>query len=200
MSEPDVAKLEQLVRSGDTDALGRLLEVYAPRLRNFVQRQMSTALQQKLDPDDVLQEVSISCMRSLPDIELSDREPFAWVCQVAKRRIIDAGRRFQGTDKRSLAREKRLVGGSETGKAGLVEMLVASITSPSQAFSRDQREFRLQQAIEQLPAENQEALRLRYVDALPTKEIAARLNKSDGAIRVMLTRSLKKLQALLAES
>ena len=39
--------------------------------------------------------------------------------------------------------------------------------------------------------------RLRYVEGLPSKEIASRLQKSDGATRVLLTRSLAKLQELL---
>ena len=51
--------------------------------------------------------------------------------------------------------------------------------------------------VEQLPAESRDALRWRYVDGLPTKEIAGRLNKSDGAVRVLLTRTLHKLQELL---
>jgi len=32
---------------------------------------------------------------------------------------------------------------------------------------------------------------------LPSKEIAEKLGKSDAAVRVMLTRSLKKLQEML---
>ena len=38
---------------------------------------------------------------------------------------------------------------------------------------------------------------MRYVENLPSKEIAQRLGKTDGAVRVMLTRSLSKLQELL---
>ena len=45
----------------------------------------------------------------------------------------------------------------------------------SRPLSRDQREFRLQEALKNLPEESQQALRLRYVEGLPSKEIAARL-------------------------
>ena len=54
-------------------------------------------------------------------------------------------------------------------------------------------------ALDQLPEDHREALRLRYLEGLPSKEIAQRLKKSDGAIRVMLTRSLAKLQTLLGD-
>jgi RNA polymerase sigma-70 factor (ECF subfamily) len=40
---------------------------------------------------------------------------------------------------------------------------------------------------------------MRYVENLPSKQIAEKLKKTDAAVRVMLTRSLKKLQELLAD-
>ena len=199
MTETEIEQLEEKVRGGDNTALGDLLEHYRPRLLNFIKQQMSASLQQKLDPDDVLQEISISCVNSLGSVDLSQRRPFDWICQVARRRIIDAARHYKGADKRSLDREVPLAGGAGPDQGGFIQMLVASITSPSRAFSRDQREFQLQQAIEQLPPDSRDALRMRYVESLPTKEIATRMNKSDGAVRVLLTRSLKKLQGLLPD-
>ena len=41
---------------------------------------------------------------------------------------------------------------------------------------------------------------MRYVENLPSKEIASRLGKTDGATRVLLTRSLAKLQAILGSN
>ncbi len=73
-------------------------------------------------------------------------------------------------------------------------MIVASITSPSQAFSRKGRELRLAAAVEGLPELQQDALRLRYVDGLRTDEIAEVLGKSHGAVRVMLSRTIKSLR------
>jgi RNA polymerase sigma-70 factor (ECF subfamily) len=73
------------------------------------------------------------------------------------------------------------------------------MTTPSQAFSRNAREDRLMAALEQLPEDQRTALRLRYIDQLPSKDIADVLGKSDAAVRVMLTRSLKKLHDLLGD-
>ncbi|MCA9135032.1 MAG: sigma-70 family RNA polymerase sigma factor, partial [Planctomycetales bacterium] len=42
-----------------------------------------------------------------------------------------------------------------------------------------------------------EALRLRYLVGLPSKEVAGRLGKTDGAVRVMLSRGLGRLQQLM---
>ena len=76
-------------------------------------------------------------------------------------------------------------------------MLIASITSASKAFARNRREERLMIAMRPLTQEQQNALRMRYVENLPSKEIADKFGKSDGAIRVMRTRSLRQLEELL---
>jgi RNA polymerase sigma-70 factor (ECF subfamily) len=73
------------------------------------------------------------------------------------------------------------------------------MTTPSQVFSRNAREERLLEAMGKLPEEQQTALKLRYIENLPSKEIAERLGKTDAAVRVMLTRSLKRLHELLGE-
>jgi len=188
------------IRRGDAQALAELLQSHRPQLMAFIERQLGAALRRKVEPDDIFQETSAEAVRALPTTELGDRDPFSWLCQIAERRIIDLHRRFFGAQKRDAGREVPLgSSGSDTQPAGLINLLVASLTTPSQAFSRNAREARLQQALEKLPAEQREALRLRYVESLPSKQIAERLGKSDAAVRVMLTRSLKKLHEFLAE-
>jgi RNA polymerase sigma-70 factor, ECF subfamily len=188
------------LRRHDADALAEFLQSHRPQLMAFIERQLGAALRRKVEPDDVFQEASAEAVRALPTTDLGDREPFSWLCQIAERRIIDLHRRFFDAQKRDAGREVALgAGGSETGQVGLINMLVASMTTPSKAFSRNAREMRLQEALAKLPDEQREALRLRYVENLPSKDIAEKLGKSDAAVRVMLTRSIKKLQELLGD-
>ncbi|MCC7087392.1 MAG: sigma-70 family RNA polymerase sigma factor [Pirellulales bacterium] len=186
------------VRAGDADALGEFLVARRPQLMAFLERRLGAGLRRKIEPDDLFQDVSAEAVRSLGDVDLNERDPFNWLCQVAERRIIDAHRRFFGSQKRDAGREVSLnAGGVDTSRGGLINLLVASMTTASQAFSRDQRQMRLLSALDQLPEEHREALKLRYLEGLPSKQIAEKLNKTDGAIRVMLTRSLAKLQQIL---
>jgi RNA polymerase sigma-70 factor (ECF subfamily) len=186
------------VKAGDQGAMAEFLDQRRPQLLAFIHKNLSDAMRRKVDPEDLAQEVHMECVRALPDVEIGERDPFNWACQVAERKIIDAHRHYFGAQKRDAAREMPLGSpGGDTCQAGLINMLVASMTSPSQAFSRDQKEFRLLQAIQSLPQENQDALRLRYVQNLPSKEIARTLGKSDVSVRVMLSRSLNKLRDML---
>ena len=186
------------IHEKDSDALVQYIELNRGPLIGFVERQLGSALRKKVEPDDILQEVMVDAVRSLKEIELGDRQPFSWLCQIAERRIIDTHRRFYATQKRDASREIGLGAASgDSDGPNLIDLLVKSMTTPSQAFSRNARELKLQDALNTLPEVHREAIRLRYVEGLASKEIAQRLNKSDGAIRVMLSRSLKQLQTVL---
>ena len=76
--------------------------------------------------------------------------------------------------------------------------VVKSMTTPSAAFSRNAREARLYEAISGLSEDQQKAVRLKYIENKPSKEIAEALGKSDAAVRVMLTRTMKQLNEILS--
>jgi RNA polymerase sigma-70 factor (ECF subfamily) len=195
--DPVGSQLIGRIRGKDAQALVDFIELRRPQLQAFIERNLGTVLARKVEAVDILQEVSLSAVASLPEVDLGERDPFNWLCQLAERRIIDAHRKHVAAQKRSAQRELPAGAGKDSGGGGFIDMLVVSMTSPSGAFSRDQREFRLMEALESLPEDARTALRLRYVEGLPSREIANRLGRTDGATRVLLTRSLARLQDLL---
>ena len=190
--------LIQRVKQRDVAALADYLHEVRRPLLAFIERQLGAALRRKIEVDDVFQEVSVEAVRSLPQSDFAHREPFSWLCQIAEQRIIDAHRRYFSAQKRDAGREVALgTPGDGSEHAAIIDLLVASMTSPTQALSRKGKEARLFAALATLPADQRDALRLRYLEGLSSKEISARLGKSDGAVRVMLTRSLDRLQQIL---
>jgi len=193
MSNPD-----QVPRFSSGDDLAAFMESHRRQLLAYVDRNIGPALRSRLEPDDIVQEVIISALATPDQFNVEGRDPFRLLCQLAEQRIIDAHRHHVSAKKRSASREVSMDAPAGGGDGfGFVDLLVASITSPSQAFSKDQKEFRLQQAIAELSEDQKEILRLRFIEGLPTKDIAARMGKSDGAIRVMLTRTVAQLQEVL---
>jgi len=184
---------------GSVEKLQWLLNDRRPQLMAYIQRQLGSRLRQKVEPEDIFQETSIDALRRLEEFSQLEREPFGWLCQIAEHRLIDAHRRFFQSQKRAGEREVSIDGPRDDDGGRFAELLVASMTTPSAAFSRNHKEFRLQSAMSELPEETREILRLRYVEGLPTKDIAARIGKSDGAVRVLLTRSVQKLQEQLGD-
>lgn len=185
------------LRRGEQDALVAFIEEKRLPLLSFLQKRVGTHLQKKIEIEDILQEVTVDALKSFQKIDFGDHDPMNWLFQLCERKIIDTHRKFFA-QKRDASREAAIVEGSQGG-GGIAELLIASITTPSQAFSRDQKQLKMLAALESLPNEQQEALRLRYLVGLPSKEIAERLGKSDGATRVMLSRGLTRLQQLLGE-
>lgn len=202
MSSSSEESLIRSIQQGDHAALTEFINLRNEHLLAVIAQKMSNALKSKIEPQDILQEVLVSAFDSYDQLDWTSREPFSWLCQLADRRIIDAHRKYIAAEKRSAKREVSLNqknSNSDAAEGEMIDLLIKSMTSPSGAFSRDQRAFRMQMAISELPEEGREAIHLRYVEGLPSKEIAEALGKSDAAIRVLLSRTVKKLHELLGD-
>lgn len=194
---PHDTKILDGLRTGDEAALVEFLQTNQSSLLAFIRSRIGSQLQRKIEPEDVLQEASMEAVRTLKQTDLSSWDPLHWLFQICERKIIDAHRRFFASQKRDASREAAIPDGSQA--AGLADLLAASMTTPSDAFSRDQRQLRMLAALDTLPEDQREALRMRYLVGLSSKEIAQKLGKTDGATRVMISRALGKLHEMLAE-
>ena len=186
------------LRSGDESALAEFVEANRPALMGFLNSRIGAHLAKKTEAEDILQDACLEAVRSLDRAPLDTWDPLHCLFQICERKIIDAHRRHFASQKRDASREASLPDGTDVG-GGLGDLLAASMTTASEAFSRDQRQLRVLAALDILPEDQREALRLRYLVGLPSKEIAQKLGKTDGAVRVMLSRSLAKLQEMLGE-
>jgi RNA polymerase sigma-70 factor (ECF subfamily) len=199
----DNADLIARIRRDDTEALAAYLESLRPRLSGLLRLIAGQHVQSVMEIDDLLQDISTSAIAALGRIPKDATfDVDAWIEQLARRRVIDAHRRHFGAQKRAAGRLRNFsqLDAHSSAAANLEQLLIASMTSPSMAVSRDMRLAKVQKALENLTAEQQQAIRLRYVENLPTRDIAARLNKTDVAIRVFLSRTIKQLETMLGES
>ncbi len=192
----DADPLADRVRNHDAGALAEFIERRRPALTAFVERRLGAALRGKMEPQDILQDTTVRALRELPAADFGTRDPFGWLCHLAEECLVDGHRHF-AAGKRASGRE--IAGNVPVGEASqdLVALLAASLTTPTQAVVRNERQRRMHDVVASFPEDQREALRLRYVEGLPTKEVAKRLGKSDVATRVLLTRLVQKLQELL---
>ena len=170
--EDDPALLKG-ISEGDVDSLARFLDVNNRQLMAFISRRLGDGLRKKVEVEDIFQEISAEAIRSISPEFPGEREPFSWLCHIAERKIVDAHRHHFGAQKRDAGKERALdAKSSGGGEPGLVNMLVKSMTTPSAAFSRNAREIRLHEAISSLSPDQQEAIRLKYIENKPSKDIA----------------------------
>jgi RNA polymerase sigma-70 factor (ECF subfamily) len=192
--DPD--SLADRLRRRDPSALAGFVEGRRPALLAFIEHRLGSTLRGKLEPQDILQEVAIKALRELPQADFTARDPFAWLCHLAEQCIVDSHRHF-AAGKRAAGREMPGNVPAGEGSQDFIALLSASMTTPTQAVVRNERQQRLMKVLAGLPEEHRDALRLRYSEGLPTKEVARRLNKTDVATRVLLTRLVQRLQELL---
>ena len=199
-SESD-AELEARIRAGQMDALVMYLEANKRALLAHIERKIGADLRKRIDPDDIFQETVLAALRNLPTAAGTIQDVFGWLRHLAEQRAVDLARHHRA-EKRDPRRE---VSGHQQGtdpaaaSIELIALLSASLTTASMAAVRGERQLRLQACLSEMSDESCEALRLRYGEGLPTKEIAARLGRSDVSVRVLLSRTVQDLQKRLSE-
>ncbi len=201
MNAPDDSELIEKINQRDGEALAVFIDQNRNRLAGFLRSITGEHLLAVVEIDDLLQEVSTAALTGLGTAPLDQYDPMQWLQQLARRRVVDAHRFHFDAQRRDVSRQQSInkPSSSDTSQMGLEQLLAASMTSASAAFSRDARMMRLQQAIEDMTDEQKTAIRLRYAEGLPTKEIAAKLGKTDVATRVLLSRSMRQLEKELED-
>jgi RNA polymerase sigma-70 factor (ECF subfamily) len=198
--EPDTEELLRRAAAGDGEARARLLERHRDRLLRLVGVRLDRRLLARLDASDVVQDVFVEAHQKM-DSYLRDRPlPFyPWLRQMAWQRLVKLQQHHQA-QKRRVSREEPLAPGLPDESAlELARRLVASGTGPSGAVLREELRRRVRRALAQLGERDREVLVLRYLEQLPTREVAAVLGVSEGAVKTRHARALLRLQAALGE-
>lgn len=181
----------------DVERMTKWIEDQRFRLVTIIDRRLSDQLRRRLEAEDILQDVLTRAIQSIANQPFVGDDPFPWLIQIVEHQIIDAHRFHFGAQKRDAAKEmgiNAVAKDPEDQNHDFFDLLVASFTTPSQAFSRNIRLERLHNAVKALPEESRQAIQLRYIEGKSGQEIAKVLGKSHGAVRVLLTRSLQRLQ------
>ena len=192
--------LIERIRQHDAAALAEYVESNKQKLLGALERKVGSGLRRKLDLEDILQETLARALKDLASMDFGEQDPSGWLYQVMDRQIVDLHRFHFGAQKRDAAREVSADAPMSSEGNAFADMLIASMTSPSAAVSRDIRLQRVYQAMSTLSEEMQQAIRLRYLENRSSQEIAKTLGKSDVATRVLLSRAIKKLQSAFGES
>ena len=197
MATTDTEHLLERAAGGDGTARDQLLERHRRRLRRMVAVRFDPRLAARADPSDVVQETLAEAAAGL-DRYLRERPlPFyAWLRQLAQRRLIDLHRRHVQARRRSVTREEA-AGLPDRSALALAERLFGRHSSPSAGLRRQERRERVRAALAALPVPDREVLVRRILEGLPTRETAAVLGISEVAVRSRQVRALDRLKALL---
>jgi RNA polymerase sigma-70 factor (ECF subfamily) len=191
---------EQLIvqaRGGDESALGRLLELYRSYLRLVARSLIGSTLRVKLEPSDLVQETFLKAHREFTGFAgQGEHELVAWLRRILARTLADQLKHHR-RKRRDYQREESLDLLVERSEQTLRHALASPSDSPSERASRREQAVLLADAVGQLPPDYREAFILRTLEHVPFEEIAAKMGRSVGAVRMLWTRALERLNKLL---
>ncbi|MGA9533373.1 MAG: RNA polymerase sigma factor [Anaerolineales bacterium] len=169
---PDAALVAR-AQDGDTDAFGMLYERYVDQIFRYVRTRVS----ETRDAEDLTESVFVRSFEALDGYEERGHPYTAFLYQVARNVLVDHYRKpeeEQGLDD--------------------VGPLISRSPDLERRIEEDQQVQIIRRAMENLTEDYQEVIRLRVLLSLPTANVAEWLDRSEGAVRVLLYRALKALR------
>lgn len=171
-------ELVERAQAGDRVAYGQLVERFSERLRVLVRSRLGPGLRETVDPEDVVQETFYRALEGIERFEWRGEDSFMrWLGSIAENVVRKAARRAARTDE---ARE--------------VLEIPADTDSPGRRLRREERRERLERALGALPPDHREVLRLTRIEGLTTREVAVRMGRSQGAVKQLAFRALRRLR------
>jgi RNA polymerase sigma-70 factor (ECF subfamily) len=190
--------LLDIARTGDPEALGRLLELYRGYLGLLARLQVNRRLQGKVDPADLVQETFLAAHRAWPEFRgTSERELVAWLRTILAARVANLARHYFGTQGRDVRLERELAAELDQSSRVLDHGLLAVQNSPSQEASRREQAVLLADTLGQLPEDYREVLILRHLEELTFPEVAERMGRSVDSVKKLWARALDRLRRIL---
>lgn len=172
-----------------------ILQRYRPWLLLLARMEIDGQFQGKFDASDVVQQTMLEAVRGLPKFRGgTEAEMLAWLRQVLAHVLAHEIRRYCGTQQRNVGREVSLEQSLTQSATRLRDMMVAPGTSPSGQAVRHEQEVLLAEVLSRLPADYREVIVLRNLQGLDHEEVAKRMGRSSGAVRMLWVRALAQLK------
>ncbi len=161
--------------------VARLYQLHALSIMTYVRRHIHS----REDAEDIVLEVFLAALEHTELPTLSEQKQLAWLQRVAYHKCVDYHRR--SARRPAVA----LDGAAET-------LMADERQNPDRLAVRNEEDALLRERLNQLPEHYQAVIQLRFANGLRCTEIASRLHKSEGAIRMVLSRALNILRDFYA--
>jgi RNA polymerase sigma-70 factor (ECF subfamily) len=155
-------------------------------------------LRAKCDPEDVVQQTLAEAATNFAQFSGTTEPEFsAWLQQMHRHNLNDALRKLLA-QKRAAHREQPIY--EADGSASFCwNEPAAEQTTPSQRLLRGEKALRLAHLLQELPAAQRDAVRMRHLEGRSVREIAGELDRSVVAVAGLIKRGLETLRGRMHE-
>ncbi len=169
--------MEEIGQRRDKAAFAEIFTYFAPRVKAYLMRLGADAAQ----AEEIAQEVLIAVWRKADTFDREQASVSTWIFRIARNRRIDALRRASKPDLDPYD----------------PSLLPEPETAPDDAVSAGEREARVRDAVQDLPAEQLELLQFAFFDGLTHREIAEKSGLPLGTVKSRLRLAFQKLRGKL---
>jgi RNA polymerase sigma-70 factor (ECF subfamily) len=168
---------------------------YEAWLRLLARQEIDSRFAGKFEPSDAVQQTLLEAWKGWDNFRGTEEpQRLAWLRQILAHQLAHLARHYAGTQKRDLQREQSLEHSLSQSADRLDSLLPAGDCTPSGVASANEQRLLLARALERLPPDYRQVILLRNLEDLPHEEVARRMNRSEGAVRMLWVRALAALR------
>lgn len=183
----DDRELVRLMLRGDEAAFAQFFDRQFPALFRFAMSRLG------YDADlaeDVVQATLIQATRKLATFR-GEAALFTWLCTFCRHEISAVFRRRK-------KHQLEITGESDALEAALASLAAPDSDQPDAALRHDDLRSRVRAALDRLPSHYGRALAWKYLEDLPVREIASRLDIGSKAAESLLTRARQAFRTMFS--
>lgn len=195
-----VADLLSQARRGNQQQLGLLLQFYRNYLNILAAAQLDGRLRRRISPSDIVQEAMLGAYRDFPSFRgRTERELLAWLRQILIHCLHHTYEVHVRAGRRDVRREISLdeVDRSlDRSAIRLAEVLAHKGSTPSGPARSHEKALEVADKLAQLRPDYREVIVLRNLQGLTFEEVAQRMDRKPGAVRMLWLRAIEKFRRL----
>ena len=196
----NTSELIRRCRMGNEQAQETLFARYRQYLWVLAQGQLGGRLRTRCDPSDLVQQTLLEAFRDFAGFTgAHEAELLAWLRQILAHNLYNEAR-HHGAQHRDAARQvslEEVQAGLDRSSVNLGQCLAADIPTPSRVAGEREAAVQLADKLAQLPKDYQTVLLLRIFEGLSAEEVAKRMDRTAGAVRMLQLRALTALRELM---
>jgi RNA polymerase sigma-70 factor, ECF subfamily len=164
-------------------------------LRLLARNEIDSRFAGKFDASDAVQQTLLEAWKGWNNFRGSaEPQRLAWLRQILAHQLAHLARHFAGTQMRDVAREVSIHESICQSAARLDALLPSTDPTPSENAAGNEQRLVLASVLDGLPADYRQVILLRNIEDLPHEEIARRMERSPGAVRMLWIRALAALR------
>lgn len=195
---PCVNGLLDEARQGEAEPLGQLLQLYRNYLIILATTQLDRRLRRRMSPSDLVQETMLAAYRDFGQFRGgTEREFLAWLRQILINCLHHAIEAHLGAKMRDVRCEvsiEQVSAALDRTAVSFAQVLADRGPSPSAVVRQRERVVALADQLAKLRPHYRDVIVLRNLQGLPFDEVAERMNRRPGAVRMLWLRAIEKFK------